>query len=86
METTGTLTIRKRGEKETFAWNGNVEDRDRARKAFEKATARGGFLAVAFDSTTTRKGARVETFAEIEEIERERGVVVVEVTPGLVGG
>jgi hypothetical protein len=85
-ETTGTLYVRDRGVVLAYPWNGNVDDREAARAAFDAFTTAGSFIAVAFDSTVTRKGSRVETFEEVERIERERGTVVVQVTRALVGG
>ena len=85
-EATGTLIIRDFGQVRTYAWNGQVEDREAARDAFDQFTKGNATVAVAFDSPTAKVGDRVTTFDEIETIERERGVVVVQVSRGLVGG
>jgi len=83
---TGTVVLRERGMVKKFAWNGNPVDRERAKAAFDAFTQGGPFLAVAFDSETANKGSRVTSFTELETIERERGVVVAQVTRPLVGG
>lgn len=81
---TGTLDIVRGAERRTYAWNGNVEDRAVARQAFEDAIAAPGTLAVAF--TSPGKGKQVRSFQDVEEIERETGVVSAQVTTGLKGG
>lgn len=83
-EPTGVLTIKKGDVKETYSWNGDVQDRAAARNAFDAMMAQGGVLAVAF--TSPGKGKKVSSFSEIEEIERETGVVSAQITTGLVGG
>lgn len=84
-EATGLLTIkRETGTTEEFTWNGDVKDRAAAKAAFEAAMAGGGKLAVAFDSPG--KGKQVRSFEEIEQIEKERGVVSAQISTGLVGG
>lgn len=85
-EATGTLIVRELGTVKTYAWNGNLDDRERAREAFESFMSTGASLAVAFDSPTAKTATRVTSFSEVETIERERGTVVVQVSRGLVGG
>jgi hypothetical protein len=88
VEATGTLFVRSAFDEQdaVFAWNGNVNDRNAARAAFDAAVKSGGVLAAAFPGTTPMKGVRVTSFAEVETIEREAGTVTVRVSPGLVGG
>ena len=85
-EATGTLIVRDRGYVNTYAWNGDPGDRAKAREAWDNFTMSGPYIAVAFDSTVTKVGERVESFETIEEIEAERGQVVVQVTRAIVGG
>lgn len=81
---TGTLDIVRGAEKKTYAWNGNVEDRAVARQAFDEAIGVPGSLGIAF--TSPGKGKQVRSFQDVEEIERETGVVSAQVTTGLKGG
>lgn len=85
-EATGTLVVRELGVTTTYAWNGNPEDKEAARRAFNDFASRTSYVAVAFDSPKAKTGSRVRTFEEIEQIEAERGVVVAQITRGLVGG
>lgn len=85
-ETTGTLVVRENGLVKTYAWNGNSDDREAARQAFNDFTSVGGFIAVAFDSPKAKSGTRVETFEELERIEAQEGVVVAQMSRAIVGG
>lgn len=84
---TGTLTVTEIDQyyndvQKTYEWNGHQPDRDKAREAFNRAAARG--LAIVHDSPG--KATQVRSFDEVEQIEKERGYVQVQVTPGLRGG
>lgn len=84
-EATGLLTIKESdGTTKEFSWNGDVTDRAAAKAAFDAAMSEGGKLAVAFDSPG--KSRQVRSFTEVEQIEKERGVVSAQITTGLVGG
>lgn len=84
MAPTGTLDVVTPMETTTLSWNGEVEDREAARNAFD-ALMKGGFaLAVVFDGED--RGHQVRSFTEIEEVERERGVVHAQISPALIGG
>lgn len=81
---TGTLEIARGGTRETFSWNGDVEDRAAAKAAFDAALAGGGVMAVVHDAPG--KSHQVRDFTEVEKVERETGVVSAEITTALVGG
>lgn len=83
-EPTGVLEIDRAGKTTRYTWNGDAEDRAAARKAFEDATAMGAFLGVVLDAPG--KGHQVRTFDEVEEVEREKGVVTARISSPLVGG
>lgn len=69
---------------ERFEWNGNPDDRAVARGAFDRIVAEGGYLATVVD--TPSSGTHVRTFDEVEQVERERGTVTVQVSRQIVGG
>lgn len=81
---TGVLDVALHGEVKRYEWNGNVEDRDAARLVFETLVTAGGVLATVKDAP--QKSHQVRTFGEVEETERERGLVEVTITPAIVGG
>lgn len=87
-EATGVLEILP-GDTDTsgikrFEWNGDADDRAAARTAFEEVVAYGGVLATVVDAPG--HATQVRTFDEVEEIERERGTVAVQVSRQIVGG
>ena len=84
MAPTGMLEIISPGKTETLTWNGIVEEREAARAAFEKAVRTGYFFASVVDSPG--KSHQVRTFAEVEDVEKERGVVSVRIHPSIQGG
>lgn len=84
MTATGILDVVTPRETKTFAWNGNVDDREAARAAFDEMMSKGGCLAIVHD--TPGRAHQVSSFTEIEDIERERGVVSAQISPALVGG
>ncbi len=81
---TGTLDVVTPKGVETHQWNGNVENRATARKAFEAMMESGGFLAVVHDSPG--RSHQVRSWDEIERVEKERGVVSAQVSTAIVGG
>jgi hypothetical protein len=83
-DVTGTLDVVTSQGVETHQWNGNVEDRNAARAAFESLMKTGSYLAVVHDSPG--KSHQVRSFDEVEQVEREKGVVEAQISPALVGG
>lgn len=83
MEATGVIDVRVTPHLR-YEWNGNPHDRNVAREAFQQMMTSGYFFATVTESPG--KARQVRTFAEVEEIERERGTVTVEVTTALNGG
>ena len=81
---TGVLDVSTSTGKETYSWNGRSKDREATRAAFNELMKSGSYLAVVFDGPA--KATQVRTFEEIEQIERERGVVTAQVSRSLVGG
>ncbi len=83
-EATGTLDIVRTGVKQTLTWNGHEPDRQAARAAFEELMRSGSYLATVADGPRT--GHQVRTFDEVEQVEKERGVVSVQISHAIVGG
>lgn len=81
---TGTMEIKTGHTRETYSWNGNDDDRARARAVFHRMLTIGGALATVWDAPHT--GHQVRSFAEVEQVERERGTVRVTITPQVRGG
>lgn len=81
---TGTLDVVTPMGTQQLTWNGVVEDREAARAAFDAVMGTGAALAVVFDGES--RGHQVRSFTEIEEVEKERGVVHAQISPALIGG
>ena len=83
-EATGTLDVVRAGAKETYSWNGDLNDRAAAKAAFESLMSTGSWLATVADGPRTSH--QVRSFDEVEQVEKERGVVSVQISHALVGG
>ncbi len=70
--------------RKTFEWNGEIEDREVAKKVFEAAIASGSYLASVV--TAPGEAAQVNKWSEVEAVEKEQGEVVVMLTPAIAGG
>lgn len=81
---TGTLDVLGPRGVKTFTWNGNVKDRETAQAAFTELMKSGSYLAVVHDSPG--KSHQVRDFDEVLNIEKERGSVSAQISPGLAGG
>jgi len=81
---TGVLEVLAPEGIESFEWNGNPEDRARAREAFETRMRSGMYLATV--GTTPGRSEQISSFAEAEQVEQEKGTVTVTISPALVGG
>lgn len=81
---TGVLDVVLPGDRRTLTWNGEVADRTAARDAFNYLVKRGGVLATVV--TEPGKALLVRDWSEVEEVEKEQGVVSVVVSSQIRGG
>jgi hypothetical protein len=81
---TGTLDVVTAEGIKTYQWNGKVEDREEAEKAFNELIKTGTYLAVVHDSPS--RSHQVKNFTEVIEHEKEHGTVAVQISQPLVGG
>ena len=81
---TGVLEVLTPAGIETFHWNGDPVDRAKARTEFEARMRTGMYLATV--ATGPKSKTQIRIFAEAEQIEREKGLVEVTISPALVGG
>lgn len=84
MSTTGTLSVVTPDGVSRYDWNGNIEDRKRAREAFNDAMGSGYFLAVIQEGPG--KARQAKSFEDVEQVEKEKGTVEVQISTALVGG
>lgn len=61
-----------------------MADREAAKSEFESRVKSGAYMATVVDSPG--KAHAVRSFAEVEEVEKQKGVVEVRISPAIVGG
>jgi len=81
---TGVLEVLTPSGVETFRWNGDPQDRAKARKEFEARMESGMYLATV--ATGPKSKTQIRSFSEAEQIEKQKGLVEVTISPALVGG
>lgn len=81
---TGTLKVTTPKGTDTFSWNGIPKERAAARATFERLMASGNYLASVVDAPGRQ--TQIRTFDEAEQVEKQKGVVEVRMTPAIVGG